>query len=250
MLPVDRAQHHTDGFFQDISTAISNRLVKKTQRVTQTAVRRPRQHRQSRYFSLDLFSFADMREAVLYQLRCQAFQIELQASRQNGHRKFLGIGGGQQKLDVRRRFFKRLQQCVERTLRQHVHFVDQIDLIATACRCVLHVVQEVARIFDFGPRCRVHFDQIDEAAFVDLHAGRTFPARTRSNTCLTVQRLGKNARNRRLANATCSGKQVGVVQPPAFKSIGQCLQNMLLPHRLRKVFRAPFSGENEITHIC
>src|SRR3546814_1020177 len=67
----------------------------------------------------------------------QTFEIELQAARQHRHQQLLRIGGRKNELDVRRRLLKRLQQRVERALRQHVDFIDQIDLVATAGRCVL-----------------------------------------------------------------------------------------------------------------
>jgi hypothetical protein len=60
--------------------------------------------------------------------------------------------------------------------RQHVHFVDQVDLEAPTCRQVLDVLQELARVIDLRARCRIHLDQVDETALVDLAAGSALAA--------------------------------------------------------------------------
>ena len=59
-----------------------------------------------------------------------AAQVEALAARQHGHRHLADLGGGEDELDVPRRLFQRLQQRVERALREHVHFVDDVDLVA------------------------------------------------------------------------------------------------------------------------
>ena len=106
----------------------------------------------------------------------QALEIELQAARQHRDRQLLRIGGREQELHVRRRLLQRLQQRIEGMRREHVHFVDEVDLVAAAGRRVLHVVEQLARIIDLGARGRVDLDQIDEAAGIDLAAAGAFAA--------------------------------------------------------------------------
>ena len=101
----------------------------------------------------------------------QALEIELQAARQHRHRQLLRIGGREQELHVRRRLLERLQQRVEGVRREHVHFVDEVHLVAAAGRRVLHVVEQLARVVDLGARGGVDLDEVDEAAGVDLAAG-------------------------------------------------------------------------------
>ena len=96
-------------------------------------------------------------------LRRHVFQRELQAARQDGHWQLLRIGGREQELDVGRRLFEGLEQRVERVRREHVYFVDQVDLVASTTRRVPHVVQQFARVLDLGAACSVHLDQVDEA---------------------------------------------------------------------------------------
>src|SRR5690606_30686133 len=103
-------------------------------------------------------------------LGAHVLQIELQAAGQNGDGQLLRIGGGQQEFNVSRRLFQGLQQRVETVVGEHVHFVDQVDLEASAGGGVLHVVQQLAGVLHLRARGGVHFDQVDETPFVDLPA--------------------------------------------------------------------------------
>ena len=96
-------------------------------------------------------------------VRRQIAQPELQAAAQYRHRDFLRIRGREQEFYVGRRLFERFQQRIKRAGREHVDFVDQIDLKAAFAGCVLHVFQQLAGVFDFGSTGRVDLDQIDEA---------------------------------------------------------------------------------------
>ncbi len=149
---------------------------------------------------------------------------------------------------MRRRLLQRLQQRIERMPRQHVHFVDQIDLVAAACRHVLHVVEQLARVVDLGARRRVHLDQIDEAPLVDLATGRALAARRRRDALLTVEALGQNPRDRRLADATRAGEQERVVHAIVVERIRQRAQHVLLADHLGEVARPPGTSESGVTH--
>ncbi len=67
-------------------------------------------------------------------------QVEALAARQHGHRHLADLGGGEDELHVLGRLLQRLQQRVEGVLRQHVHFVDDVDLVARRDRPVAHAV--------------------------------------------------------------------------------------------------------------
>ncbi len=149
---------------------------------------------------------------------------------------------------MRRRLLERFQQRVERVLGEHVHFVDQVDLVAAARRRVLHVVQQVARVVDLGLRRRVDLDQVDEAAFVDLDAGAALAAGLRGDALLAVERLGEDARDRRLADAARAREQVRVMQPARLQRVDQRLQHVLLPDRVGEGLGPPFARQDEVTH--
>ena len=107
-------------------------------------------------------------------------QVELQAARQHRHRDLLRIGRREHELHVLRRLLERLQHRVEGVAREHVHFVDDVDLVAAGGRRVQRVLEQLAHVVDLRVGRRVELDQVDEAPGVDLGAG--------ARTCRTARR--------------------------------------------------------------
>ena len=106
-----------------------------------------------------------------------AAQREALAARQHRDRHFLDLGGGEDEFDVGRRLFERLQQRVEGVLRQHVHFVDDVDLEARRHRAVAHALGQLADVVDAGARGGVHLDHVDMAVLGDRAARLAHAAR-------------------------------------------------------------------------
>src|SRR5690606_14060794 len=153
----------------------------------------------------------------------QVLQVELQAARQHGDRQLLRIRRREQELHVRRRLFERFQQRVEAVRRQHVHFVDQVNLETPAARRVLHVLEQLARVFDLRARGCVDFDEIQETAFADFAAGAALAARRGGDALFAVQATREDARNRRLADTTRAGEEIGMMQTLVVERVDQGL---------------------------
>ena len=149
---------------------------------------------------------------------------------------------------MRGRFFQRLQQRIERRLREHVHLVDQVDLVATACRRVLGVVDQVAHIVDAGVACRIDFEQVDKAALVDLHADAANATGLRGRPLLAIQRLGEDPRDRGLADAARAGEEEGVMDASPVQRMRQRAHDVLLPDQLGKLPGTPFARKDLIGH--
>ena len=62
---------------------------------------------------------------------------------------------------MRRRLFQRLEQRVEGVLRQHVHFIDDIDLVAGLDRGIAHALDDLAHVIDTGIGGGIHLDHVD-----------------------------------------------------------------------------------------
>ena len=92
-----------------------------------------------------------------------------------------------------------------------MHFVDHINLKTPSSRRIHGVFEQLAHFVDFGIRCRVDFQEIDETPGVDLGTGRADAARRRGDAVLAIERFGQDTRQRRLADAARTGEQVGVV---------------------------------------
>ena len=149
---------------------------------------------------------------------------------------------------MRRRFFKRLEQGIEARRRQHVHLVDEIHLVASARWRVLHIVEQLAGVLDLRARGSIHFDQIDEATFGNLHAARTYAARLRANALFAVQTARQDPGDRCLADASRPGEQICVVKAVGFKGVDKRAQHMFLTHHRRETIRAPFPREYFVSH--
>src|SRR3546814_16785358 len=92
-------------------------------------------------------------------------------------------------------------QRVERLLRQHVHFVDQVDLVPAARGHVLRVLDQLAEAVDAGVGSRVDLQQIAVAAGVDCQAGLAPAERVGSPAALGIQATCEYQRERWLCAA-------------------------------------------------
>ena len=117
--------------------------------------------------AVDPFGRANLTQMADHRARLDAPQIEANAARAHGDRHLFDFGGRKQKLDVLRRLFKRLQKTVEGLLREHVHFVDDVDLGARRNRAIARVLDDLAHVVDAGVGGRVHLDHVDMARFHD-----------------------------------------------------------------------------------
>ena len=150
MALIHQPQHLTDQSSIQIALPVGDRLIGQAQGVTHTAVSGAAQLPKRSFLKWNRFFTKDVAQVLHNPLRRHIFQVELQTTRQYGHRQFLRICGRQQEFNVGRWLFQRFQQGVETVGGEHVHFVDQVDLKAPAGRCVLHVVQQFTGVFHLG----------------------------------------------------------------------------------------------------
>ena len=158
-----------------------------------------------------------MRFEVLHQRgRIDTAQVEALAARQHRDRHLADLGGGEHELHVRRRLFQRLQQRVERRAREHVHFVEDIDLVARRHRRIAHRLVDLAHVVDAVMRGGVHLDHVDVPAVHDrlaLHAEHRHVDRRAFDRAVgqfVIQRARQNARGGRLPDAAHAGQDPGL----------------------------------------
>ena len=245
---IKSAEHAAHIRGQHLALAKGDRLIGEAHGIAHRAIGGAAEQPQGVRFEGHVLGGQHMGQMLDHALRRHVLQGELQAARQDGDRQLLRIGGGQQELDVRRRLFEGLEQGVERVRGQHVHFVDQVDLVTPAGRRVLHVLQQLAGIFHLGAAGGVDFDQVDEAAFINLAAHRALAAGRGADAGLAIQALGQDTRDGGLAHPAGAGKQVGMVQALAVQGVDQGLEHVGLADHLAEAARAPFACKNLITH--
>ncbi len=194
---------------------------------------------------------ADAGELLLEQVLGNAAQVEALAAAEHGDRQLVDLGGREEELHVRRRFLKRLEQGVESVARQHVDFVDDVDLVARADRGVAHRLDDLAHVVDAGVAGGVHLDHVDVAAFGDGDARLAHAARIDRRPALpvgpdAVERLGDQPRGRGLADPAHAGHQEGMRQPLALDRVGERAHHRLLADQLGEGLRAVLAGEHAV----
>ena len=68
------------------------------------------------------------------------------------------------------RLFQGLEKRVKTRDGEHMHFVNEIDLVAATRRHVLGVFQQISGVINPGSGGRVYLDQVDKAIFPHLYA--------------------------------------------------------------------------------
>ena len=179
-------------------------------------------------------------------LRPDAGKIIPLAAGQDGGRHLLDLGGGQNKNDMGRRFFQRLEQRIEGRRGQHVHLVDDVYLILAGAGGVGSLIPQVADIVHAVVGCGVHLHHIQNAAVVDALADLAFAAGVAVLRVQAVDRLGKDLGTGGLAGAAHAGEQVGVAHTAGGDLIAQGRHDTALTHYIFKPLGSPLAVQGSI----
>ena len=153
---------------------------------------------------------------------------------------------------MRGRFFQRLQQTVESLLRQHVYFVDDVDLVARRRRGIARALDDLANVVDAGAGGGIHFLHVDKARFGNRPAwlanaaridGRRGALAVRSNA---VEGAGDNARGGGLSHAAHAGQHEGVGDTAGGECVAQRADQGFLPDQPGEIGRAVFARQHTI----
>ena len=186
------------------------------------------------------------------QRRIDAAQIEALAARQHRDRHFADLGGGEHELGVRRRLFQGLQQRVEGRAGQHVHFVEDIDLVARRHRRVADRLVDRAHVVDAVVRGRVHLDHVEMPALHDrlaMHAEhRHGNRRSRDRTVgqFVIERARQDARGRGLADAAHAGEHPGLRDAAALERVRDRAHHGVLADQVGEGRRPVFARKHAI----
>src|SRR6188472_4390110 len=91
-------------------------------------------------------------------------EIEALTARENSDRDLADLRRGKDELCMRRRLFKGLEQRIECLRGEHVHFVENIDLVARTDRSVADGIVDLAYVINTVVRGGIHFDDVDMPA--------------------------------------------------------------------------------------
>ena len=250
---VGEAQHGAHRFRGDRAGAMGDRLIEDRLGVAHRTLGGTRDHAKRGILGLDLLQLSDARQIVLDGDGVDSAQVEALAARQDGDRHLANLGGGEDELHMLRRLLERLQQAVEGLVREHVDFVDDVDLVARRNRAVAHLLDDLADVVDAGMGGGVHLDHVDMAAFHDgfamLARHGEIDLRPVDRVGLVVERAGKNARGGRLADPAHAGQHPGLGDTAGGERVGQRAHHRLLPDQVGEIARAVFARENAIGRL-
>ena len=186
-----------------------------------------------------------------HQARLDPLQVETDTARAHRDRHLLDLGGGEQELDVRGRLLQRLEERVEGLLRQHVHFIDDVDLGAGRDRAIARILDDLAHVVDAGVRGCVHLDHIDMARVhdrlaVDAEFGHVDARRVDLAGHAIIEGAGENARDRRLAGAADPGENVGLVDAVDGEGVGEDPHGHILADEVLETLRPVFARKHPV----
>ncbi len=190
-----------------------------------------------------------MREVLGDERGRDAAQVEPLAARQDRRQHLLRVGRGEHELHVRRRLFQRLEQRVERRRREHVDFVNDVDLELRAGGRVFAGLAQLADLLDAVVAGAVNFQHVERAALGDFLAARVVVVEVHLRAAGAVEAFGEDAGDGGLAGAARAAEQVGVRDALLLDGMGERLRDVLLPDDIREALRAVFAGNDLISHL-
>ena len=229
------------------AATIRHQLIEDAQRVAHTAGRCPGYCLGCSVFECDALldgNLAQMDDRVVHIVAIKGIAL---TARQNRRRYFVDLGGRQDKHGMVGWLFEGFEQRIERRSRQHVHFVDDVHLVATRHRGVLGVIAKLANIVHRVIRRTVDLDDIHAASLEHVCTRGTLVAWLMVCAIGAIQRSRENACARGLPHTTRPRKHIGMMNPPLTDGIFERRRNMLLSNHIRKPEWSPFSSCDDVT---
>ena len=243
-----QAEHRQHVRFLDLVAAEADELVQRRLGIAHGPLGSPGDGIERRRVDLDLLQPRNVRQVFGDQGGRDAPQIEPLAARQDGRQDLLRVRRGKHELHMLRRLLQRLEQRVEGCRREHVDFVNDVDLEARAGRGVFAGLAQLANLLHAVIAGAVDLEHVQRAPFGDFLAARVAVVEVRFGAAAAIEAFGEDAGDGGLAGAARAAKQVGVRNPLLLDRAGQRLRDVFLPHHVPEELRAIFASDDLITH--
>ncbi len=138
------------------------------------------------------------------------FEVITLAPGGNGGRKFIGLGGGQNKHHMIRRLFQGLEQGIKGTGGQHVYLVYDIHLIPSHGGGIFHVFPKFPYLVYPVIGSSVYFQYVHNGILAYVNANLAFIAGIGLLSVQTINGPGEYLGSAGLPRTPATGKQIGV----------------------------------------
>ncbi|EEE38298.1 Dual specificity phosphatase, catalytic domain protein [Rhodobacteraceae bacterium KLH11] len=259
--PVGQPQHGTDLIGAGFSGSVTDRLIQQRGRIARGPFSGAGDQGQRIVSDLHTLAGCDFAQQADHILGFDPAQVKTLAARQNGDRHLPNLGGGEDELHMFGRFFEGFEQRVECAGREHVNFVDDVNLIAGRGRAIADAVDDLADIVHTCAAGGVHLHHIDMAPFHDGFAmfADTTGFGGRAAVAIrpdTVHAFCDNPRGGGFTGAADAGHDKGLCDSVRLERVFQGAYHGILTNQIGKGFRAIFAGQNLIGgagcvgHVC
>ena len=159
---------------------------------------------------------------------------------------FLRLGRGKDELHMLRRLFQRFQQGVERLLGEHVHFVDDVNLVPHTTRPHRDVLSQLTYLVDPAVTRAVDLQHIHVIASGHAQTHVTLVARRGCRALHAIKRLGQDAGRGSFSHAASTREKIRMPHAIAGNRLLQRLGHMLLADQLLKTLRPIPPGNDDV----
>ncbi len=187
----------------------------------------------------------DPSQLALDLLDRQRSKREALQTRHHGRPDLGWVGGAEDEEDVVRRLLERLEEDVPALL-DALYLVDDEDLAAQVRRRRIDAGDELAHVVDLVVRRRVHLDHVERTTLPDRLARGTGVTRLAIDDVGAVDRLGQDARHRRLAGPARADEEEAVSQAFETDGVAQGLDDGALADDLVEALGAPAPIERRV----
>ena len=253
--PVGKAQHGAHLIGAGFPGPMRNRLIQQGNRIAHRAFGSAGDQRQCIVGDFDIFQRRHLAQIGDSVFGLHPPEVKPLATRQNRHRNFANLGGGKDEFHMLGRFFQRFKQGIEGIGGQHMHFVDDIDLIARTGGAVMHAFDNLADIANPGAAGSIHFHHINVAAFGDGNAGFAHTAGFYRRATFSIwpdaiHAFGDDPRGGGFADPAHTRHHKSMRNPVGFKRVFQRAYHRFLADKIGEGCRAVLTCQNLIRRFC
>ena len=202
-----------DALVGDAAAGEAHHLVEDGECVAHAAVGLQGDDVQGLGFGGDAFLGGDVGEVGHGVLHADALEVVDLAAGQDGGQDFVLLGSGEDEDGVVGRLLQRLEEGVEGGGGQHVHLVDDVDLVFAYLGRDAYLLHQLADVVHGVVGCGVQLVDVVRALFIEGDAGFARVACLAVGSGMqAVDGLGEDAGTGRLAHAARAAEEVGMGQ--------------------------------------